>query len=245
MFKVLGKTISVISLIIGIVGLVVVVCIFIIVKDFLDNTNVKEAIRGSNTTSIYSSPVVLREIHELGQLTTASHTLNNPNVSITIWNGLLDVCGITARHVALGEIKAGIDLNHITEEHILFNESSNEYTMVLPQPSLMSCNITSINQYNTSGRSIFCDTNLDMLRQLAEYQALIEFRDGAVQENILDTARLEAHRQLSQLIRTTSGDQTMKIVFDEGVSVTDDLTCRPSPPEGWVYDENNSRWKKE
>jgi hypothetical protein len=228
---------------------IISIIIFIAIIFVLINVNaiklpdLRKIIQGSNTTTIYSSPIVLREIHELGQLTTASMSLNNPNVSIRIRNGLLDVCSITARHVVTAEIKAGIDLNQITEADIDINQ--NRYTITIPQPSLMSCDITSINQYNTSGRSVFCDTDLDTLRQLAEYQSLIDFRDGAIAENILDIAQREATRQLTQLIRSISGDENIQISFREGDTVPHDLTCRPTPLESWVYDENNSRWKKD
>lgn len=197
--------------------------------------------------SITSSPTVLQGVHQLGQLTTTSFQLAKVDLSVNTRNGIANICSITAHHASQGTIEAGIDLTQITENHIQFDAEKNEYVFTLPPPSLTNCILDPIttNQYHVSGTSVFCNANRDELRRIASYQALVEFRDEAVESGILDRAQQTTEILLTSFLTGISNGANIKLVFDETITASYPNSCLPTPPENWVFDEDINRWKKD
>lgn len=199
------------------------------------------------TAGVASSPPVLQGIRQLGALTSTSAQMATADLSINVRYGIANVCNITAHHISQGTIEAGIDLTKVTTDHIRFDEGKNEYTITLPSPELTNCIIDPINtrQYQVSGTSPVCTTNRDELRRLASYEALVQFRDNAVRDGILDRAGRNTELLLSNFLSGLSNGATVTVVFSEPENVDYPLTCRPSPPEPWFFDESINRWKKD
>jgi hypothetical protein len=199
------------------------------------------------TAGVASSPTVLQGIRQLGSLTSTSAQLATADLSINIRWGIGNVCSATAHHISQGTIEAGVDLTKITTDQIKFDEFKNEYTLTLPSPTLTNCIIdpVSTRQYQVTGTSAVCTTNRDELRRLASYEALIKFRDDAIQGGILERAQRDTDLLLSSFLAGLSNGATVNIIYEESEGINYPITCSPTPPEPWIFDENINRWKKD
>lgn len=181
----------------------------------------------------------------MGQLTSISLQLAKANITVDVeQRGVLNnnFCSYWAKYVAQGTIKAGVDLGQITEANISYDEVSETYNITLPQASLTSCSIDMIDQYQTA-LSLCPGIDWDENRQLAQYVAQVDFQRDAVESGVLNEAQKQASDVLSNFVKALTGKE-VSITFDINSIPIDDNTCKPTPPDGWIWSEETANWSK-
>lgn len=165
--------------------------------------------------NIYIPPV--ERVQALSELTTTRYNyaeVSTAQREIPQWLSLL--YGDSVVMVLVGTIEAGIDISQITEEDIAYDEASEILTVTLPAPSLQTCFLDESQSYVvTRDTAIFSDT-IDNLEVTLRRNALIHYRDIAVEEGILIDAETEARASLSELLEILVNDETVtiNIAFD-------------------------------
>jgi hypothetical protein len=195
-----------------------------------------------------SSQTIVQRVQPLGQLVTYSMPQVKANIEVTLEYGLVDICRISAFHVAQGTIEAGIDLQKLMPDAITYDEEADTYTIQLPPAELTECTIDPFEtqQYLTQGETVVCPANLDELRRIASYEALIDFRNTALALDILGEAEQQARLVLGNFVEGITDSQ----VVIEFAHQADDISefvasCNPQPIEGWVYREDDGTWWRE
>lgn len=191
--------------------------------------------------SVISSQTLVQGIQPLGQLVSVSSQLAKADIYVGVGQGALNTCGFSANHVAQGAVEAGIDLTQIRAENIHYDEERDRYVVNVPAPQLTSCRVDFIRQYDRSFTT--CPVDWDEARLLANYEALIDFRDDAVEGGILSRAETEARLVLGNFIRLLT-DKQVEIVFLQAPELTYPPSCTPDVPQGWRFVPENNHWTK-
>jgi len=201
-----------------------------------------ENVNSPSVAEVYSTQTLLSNIQPLGQLISVSVELAKADIDVSIQQGALDACSYSANHVAQGAIEAGIDLMLIGEEDI--QDAGDILRITLPAPELLSCRVDYIRQYERSFTG--CSVDWDEARLLAQYIALTEFRDDAVEAGILQRAEREANTVIGTFLTFVTG-RTVEIEFSPVASSSSRFpeSCNPQPPDGWAFDETLNSWVKE
>lgn len=230
-------------------GIMLLVVIVIAVAPTLIGVNILGSLADSLGSAFNQPPMaqtmstrtVVTGIQPLGQLVSISAQLAKADIQVGVRQGGLNACGFSANHVAQGTVEGGIDLSAITEEDVTYDTASDTYTVRLPMPQLTSCRIDFIRQYARS--TTVCNVDWDEARVLAQYIALSDFREDALEGGILNRARAEAGIVIGNFVRALTGSD-VDIVFNEDAAPAVPASCIPQPPEGWVFDETNQAWVK-
>lgn len=193
------------------------------------------------TARVSSSQTIVTGIKPLGQIVSMSVQLAKADIGVNVSSGLGNACGFSAFHVSQGTVEAGIDLMRIEEDHITYDEETNIYTLTLPAAQLTSCRVDSIRQYDRSTTA--CNIDWDEARIIANYKALNDFRDDAIEGGILERAQQQADLVISQFVQLLTGAEVI-IEFGDEMAVTPP-SCQPSPPDGWSYNAENDQWTKD
>lgn len=165
-------------------------------------------------TNIYIPDV--ERIQTFARLTTTSYNyadVQGGQRDMPAW--LAALYGDSVVMVTVGIIEAGIDVSQISQEDILFDESSNTLALQLPAPSLQNCfldeNQSYIVQRNTATFGVPLANLEDEIRQ----QALLDYRDRALEEGILATAQTEAENVMREFLGIVlNAETTLLIQFD-------------------------------
>lgn len=188
--------------------------------------------------SVLSTQTVVTSIQPLGQLVSVSAQLAKADIFVGIEAGLANACGFGANHVAQGAVEAGIDLTQLTASDVQYDALRNTYVITLPAPVLTSCRVEYIRQYDRTTTA--CNVDWDEARFLAQYTALIDFRDDALEGGILTRARSEARDVIANFIGLTTG-ANVEINFREPAQpVRLPQSCQPDAPQGWVQNANGT-----
>jgi hypothetical protein len=190
--------------------------------------------------SISDTQSIVTGIKPLGQLVSISVQLAKADIEVNVRQGLGNACGFSANHVAQGTIEAGIDLTLLDEKNIRYDETTDTYTLSLATPQLTSCRVDFIRQYDRSTTA--CSVDWDEARMLANYDAIIDFREDAIASGILTRAEQEANVVLTQFIQLLTQSKVV-IEFNQGGYIIPP-SCQPSTPPSWEYDMNNGQWEK-
>ena len=198
-----------------------------------------DAIGAPATANIVSSRTIVNSVRGLGQLVTVRVELAKTDIQVSIHGGFLNSGYHSANHVALGIIEAGIDISEFGKDN-LYRPDNQSMVLTLPAPIVTSCNIEHIDQYE---KSLAVLKDWDTVRQLAEFDAILEFRQDALEGGILEKAKDEVAYRLGNFVSELTGAQ-VQIDFEEPAAppVYGD-TCYPDPPSGWQKDENGE-WRK-
>ncbi len=194
-----------------------------------------DAIGAPATVNIVSSRTIVNSVRGLGQLVTVRVELAKTDIRVSIHEGFLNSGYYSANHVAFGIIEAGIDISEFGNDNL--NRPDNQsMVLTLPAPIVTSCNIEHIDQYENSFSLLQKDW--DTVRQLAEFDAIMAFRQDALEGGILEEAKDEVTYRLGNFVSELTGAQ-VQIDFEEpaDLPVYGD-TCYPDPPSGWQKDEN-------
>ena len=189
---------------------------------------------------VTSTQTILTGIQPLGQLVTVSAQLAKAEINVSVRAGGLNACGFVTDHVAQGTIEGGVNLARITEENVNYDTAADLYTVRVPAAELTSCRVDFIRQYNRS--TTICNVDWDEARLIAQYMALADFRDDALEGGILDRAELEARLVLSNFISALTGSN-VQIVFEEPETTNYPASCIPETPDGWVFNESENAWR--
>ena len=111
----------------------------------------------------------------------------------------------------------------------------------MPAPELTSCRVDYIRQYDRSFTTLGVDW--DEARLLANYMALTQFRDDAIEGGILTRAETEARLVLGNFVRLLTG-HPVEINFQQPEATELPPSCQPDVPQGWQYDAKTNSWRK-
>lgn len=194
---------------------------------------------------VVSTDTLISGIQPLGQLVTISVEVAKADVGIAVRAGAMNVCGHNANHVAQGTIEAGVDFASITEDNIAYNEETDTYTITVNSPTITSCRIDYIRQYDRSGGNPTCGIDWDSLRLLAQYTTTIEFAEDSIDEGILERAESESTVLLDSFV-TTLTESNVEIVYtNSDQQETLPSSCVPQIPAGWTFNEEQQAWVNE
>lgn len=213
-------------------------------------TQVPEILVITQTPIPTATPVVINygktivtSIQTFGQLVSVSMGLAKADIQVNVVRGFNNACGYNANHAAQGVVEAGVELGSVKEDSVLFNEESDTITIRLPKPQLTSCRVDYIRQYQQS-RTV-CGTDWDEARMLAQHMAVVQFRDDAITNGIIDRAEQQSQIILTQFIQAITG-KNVEIVFDETIGTNSSATsaCQPSLPNQWNYNSEINEWQQ-
>ena len=141
-------------------------------------------------------------------------------------------------HIVVGAIEAGIDFDAINDDSVRFENDT--YTLTLPAPIITSCRIEHIDQNEYSLTLLAADW--DTVRQLAQYEAIVQFAEEMIEGGILTRAEEETEIRIGDFVSNLSG-KLVNIEYAEasGETVTPP-SCKPDAPSGWKKDENGG-WR--
>lgn len=194
---------------------------------------------GPAQITVVPSQTIINSIQPMGQLVSISVQLAKADIEVSISQGLLGASSFSTSHVAQGTIEAGIDLTRLSVSDVAYDAASNTYILTLPPAQLTGCHVDYIRQYAYSGTILPVDR--DQARQLAEYTAVIEFRDDALESGILSRAEEQARLVFANLVGALTGSKT-EIVFNRAVQLPLPPSCEPDPPGNWSYDPATQTW---
>lgn len=191
--------------------------------------------------NIVSSRTIVHSLQGLGQLVTVSSEVAKADIQVSVNEGFLNAGSYSAKHVAVGVIEAGIDISTTNKDHVSYDSTTNTYTLRLPPPNITSCRIEHIDQYG--GSLTLLPADWDLLRQLAQHDAIVQFAQDMIENGILERAKEEATLRLGDFIRALTGSQA-HIEYEEGDGEAKlPPSCQPNPPAGWKKGEDGA-WSR-
>ena len=199
---------------------------------------VREFFFPESATYVRSPLTIVNSINGIGQLVTVTSKVAKTDIKVEIHGGILDAGYYSANHFAIGAIEAGIDFDKIDEDSIRVEDDV--YILTLPAPVLTSCRIEHIEQNQHSFTLLAADW--DMVRQLAQADALVQFVEEMIEFGILERAKEETALRLGDFVRELTG-KPARIEFAEraGEPQLPD-SFQPYTPSGWMKDADGA-WK--
>ena len=188
---------------------------------------------------VRSPQTIVNSINGIGQLVTVTSAVDKTDVHVEIHRGILNAGYYSANHYAIGAIEAGIDFGAIDANSIRFEDDV--YTLTLPAPVVTSCRIEHIDQNQYSLTLLSADW--DMVRQLAQAEALAQFVEDMIEFGILERAEEETALRLGDFVRELTGKPAQIEFADSDGELELPDSCQPYTPSGWVKDTDGG-WKK-
>ncbi len=234
----------------GMVGCLVVLAVIPLTMIVLGMTSLNGIIGGLGNilgvgepprASVISTRTIVEGIQPLGQLVSVSAQLARADMQVNINQGALNACGFSADHVVQGTVEAGIDLTQIGAGDLVYDDARETYVLTVPEPQLTSCRVDYIRQYDRSFTT--CSVDWDEARQLAQYSALIGFRDDALEGGILTRAESETRLVLGNFVHLLTG-HPVEIQFAQPEATEMPSSCQPELPQGWNYSSDTNSWSK-
>lgn len=151
---------------------------------------------------IANSTLVVARLRDLQELTTTVQTMEKI-VPTSADRKLGDISVATTKllYIAKGEVRAGVDLNELSDRDIKINHQTIEVN--LPAPKILDSKIDVSNSGVYDYDRGFLNLGPDVapqLQTLAQRNTLSEIVDTACQGNILDSANLRAKESISNLL---------------------------------------------
>jgi hypothetical protein len=173
------------------------------------------------TPTIRPDPVtIVREVRALARLETIQYSVEKIITGEVNQGALQFLFGDRLLFVAHGVVIAGVDLGRIKPEDVWLDEQGRVYIR-LPEPEIFVATLDNSKSYvydRDTGLFTHGDLNLEAaVRRSAEE----EIRQAALDDGILDQARLNAENYLFRLLRS--------LEFDDVIFVPADATPSPSP----------------
>lgn len=155
---------------------------------------------GKYTVNV-SSETVIKQIHSLNRLETASFTIEKIIDAQTSGNKLQQLLyGDRILLIAHGEAIAGIDLSKVKENDITV--SDNTIKMKLPAPEILVARLDNEQTRVYDRQQGFLTKGNNDLESEARKEAEVVVRDAACKGNILDEASKNAKSQLTALFKS-------------------------------------------
>ncbi len=233
-------------LVIGSLGVLAIIALLIAGLVFGGITTVNNILGGFTgglpaappQAAVVSTQTVVTSIQSMGQLVSISTQLAKADIDVRITQGFMGASSFTTNHVAQGAVEAGIDLTQLTAANVSHDPLTNTYTVMLPPAQLTSCRVDYIRQYGYAGTLLPVDR--DAARLLANYTALVEFRDDALEGGILSRAEQQAALVFTNLVDALTGGQTVITFAEERPPLPQ--SCQPDIPGSWSYDPATQTW---
>ena len=182
---------------------------------------------------------IVTGIQGMGQLVTVKHEVAKTDIKVEIKRGIFNIGGYSANHIAIGAIEAGINFDAIDENSVRF--ANDTYTVTLPAPVITSCRIEYIDQNEYSLTLLSADW--DMVRQIAQAEALEQFADEMIELGILERAAEEAAIRIGDFVRHLTGLPADIRFAERPGEVELPESCIPISPPGWVKAEDGG-WQR-
>ena len=193
------------------------------------------------TVNIVSSRTIIHSLQGLGQLVTVSSEVAKADIQVSVNEGFLNAGSYSAKHVAVGVIEAGIDIATRDKDHVSYDSTLNTYTLRLPPPNITSCRIEHIDQYG--GSLTILPADWDLLRQLAQHDAVKQFAQDMIEGGILERAKDETTLRMGNFIGALTGSQAHIEYEEQDGEAKLPPSCQPDPPSGWGKGEDGS-WSR-
>jgi Protein of unknown function (DUF4230) len=172
------------------------------------------------TPTIRPDPVtIVREVRALARLETIQYSVEKIITGEVNQGALQFLFGDRLLFVAHGVVIAGVDLGKITPDDVWIDQDGRVY-MRLPDPEIFVATLDNDKSYvydRDTGLFTHGDLNLEAtVRRTAE----AEIRQAALDDGILDQARVNGENYLFRLLRS--------LEFDDVIFVPADATPAPS-----------------
>ncbi len=175
----------------------------------------------------------------MGKLVTVLHEVAKTDIKVEIHSGFLNAGYYSAEHDVIGAIEAGINFDAIDENSVRF--ANDTYTVTLPAPVITSCRIEYIDQNEYSLTLLSADW--DMVRQIAQAEALEQFATEMIELGILERATEEAAIRIGDFVRHLTGLPADIRFAERPGEVELPESCIPISPPGWVKAEDGG-WER-
>lgn len=181
------------------------------------------------TPTIRPDPVtIVREVRALARLETIQYSVEKIITGEVNQGALEFLFGDRLLFVAHGMVIAGVDLGKIKPEDVWVDEEGRVY-MRLPEPEIFVATLENDKSYvydRDTGLFTHGDLNLEAaVRQSAE----AEIRQAALDDGILDQARLNGENYLFRLLRSLEFDDVIFVPADETPAPPATVTPGPQP----------------
>jgi len=192
----------------GALGCLVLLALPFVVALVLGTTTINSIFSG--ISSIFNPPPpvlvfnlasVVEKVQNLSQLTTVRYNYSGIVTTSTDMPGLLNALyGQQLVLIAVGHITAGVDLSQLTEEDVTLNDGV--LTINLPAASLQDCFLNEQETYvaERSGGAFSHTTGQNNIDAESRRYALHQFRDTALEKNILLEAQTSAQKAIQEFI---------------------------------------------
>lgn len=192
---------------------------------------------------VETTSTIVTRVQSAARLTTTEAGFTRSNVRVSIRDGFQNTCGFSVSHRVDGTIEAGVDLSQITEDDITYDTLTETYTLTLPPVQLTGCRVDDIEQYNAS--FTICNADWDEARRIGQYEALIGFRDDALESDLLLRAQDDTQTAMVNFLAPLIDSGQLEIVIRErepNDAPVVHASCNPDPPLGWTYDPETGAW---
>ena len=182
---------------------------------------------------------IVTGIQGMGQLVTVKHEVAKTDIKVEIHRGFLNAGYYSANHMAIGAVEAGIDFDAIDEDNIRF--ADDVYTLTLPAPMVTSCRIEYIDQNQNSFTLLSADW--DMVRQIAQAEAMEQFAEEMIEAGLLERAAAEAKLRIGDFVASLTGGDVIIEFSEQGARTELPESCQPITPSGWEKTAEGG-WKR-
>lgn len=182
---------------------------------------------------------IVTGIQGMGQLVTVKHEVAKTDIKVEIHRGFLNAGYYSANHMAIGAVEAGIDFDAIDEGSIRYADEV--YTLTLPAPMITSCRIEYIDQNQNSFTLLSADW--DMVRQIAQAEAMEQFAEEMIEAGLLERAAEEAELSVGDFVASLTGRDVIIEFSEQGARTELPESCQPVTPSGWEKTAEGG-WKR-
>lgn len=176
---------------------------------------------------------IVEQVKLTGELTTVKTQMAKAGFEVRTYFGAINICQVGARYVARATILAGIDFDSLQASDVTI-EDNGRIVIQLPAPRVLDCilDTAQTQRYRDWGISPLCPIEVESMDRLANHIALTDFRQTAVEEGVLETAKKQAAVVIRNVIKLSGKEITIKFK-DPVTSAQIPSSCSIDPPDGW------------
>ena len=193
------------------------------------------------SVNFVSSRTIVDSVRGLSQLVTVRAEFVKTDLEVIVHEGILNSGYHRANHLVVGSVRAGVDLTQLERGDISY-QTDGSLHLVLPAPILTNCDIEHIDQDEYSISVLQKDW--DAIRQMAEYEAIRQFRQDALEGRLLEEAKDEITYRLGEFVRLLTGSPVFIASKDSSTDSKFDSTCYPELPKGWQIEAETGEWTR-
>jgi hypothetical protein len=204
-------------------GVVIGIVISLIVPSFFRAPDIWSIFTGSPFPLAIPRNIYVPEVEKMQALARLTTTRFNFSRIVTGQQDMPTVLsalyGDGLVMVAVGHIDAGISVDQMTQDDIVYSEDPPTLTVTLPDPTLQNCFLDEQQSYVVSRQTGIFASPMRNLESATRLYALRQYRDQALEDGILDQARTEIRNVMENFLEIVVGeDVTIAIQFDEAIA---------------------------